>query len=77
MPSTITLTTANVVQDGQNSSLVYNFPNSVQFKDHSITVSKISMYYAWTNAKESSDRKMIIIAFCINFIFNGDVYEHV
>jgi len=50
MPSTITLTTTNVVtQDGQNSSLIYNFPNSVQFKDHSITVSKISMYYSWTN----------------------------
>ena len=50
MPSTITLTTANVVtQDGQNSSLIYNFPNSVQFKDHSICVSKISMYYSWTN----------------------------
>jgi hypothetical protein len=50
MPSTITLTTANVVtQDGQNSSLIYNFPNSVQFKDHSICVQKISMYYAWTN----------------------------
>lgn len=49
MPSTITLTGANVVQDGQNSALVYNFPNSVRFPDHSIAVSKISMYYSWTN----------------------------
>jgi len=49
MPSTITLTGANVVQDGLNSSLVYNFPNSIRFSDHSIAVAKISMYYSWTN----------------------------
>ena len=54
MPSQVTLTTSNVVtQDGQNSSLVYSFPNSVQFKDHSICVSKISMYYSWTNINAS------------------------
>ena len=49
MPSTITLTGANLVQDGLNSSLVYNFPNSIRFSDHSIAVAKISMYYSWTN----------------------------
>jgi hypothetical protein len=49
MPSTITLTSANIAPDGLNSSLVYNFPNSVRFADHSIAVAKISMYYAWTN----------------------------
>jgi len=49
MPSTITLTGANVVPDGQNSALVYNFPNSVRFPDHSIAIAKISMYYSWTN----------------------------
>jgi len=49
MPSTITLTAANLVQDGLNSSLVYNFPNSIRFTDHSLAVAKISMYYSWTN----------------------------
>lgn len=50
MPQQVTLTTSNVVtQDGQNSSLVYSFPNSVQFKDHSVCVAKVSMYYSWTN----------------------------
>jgi len=49
MPSTITLTAANIVADGFNSSLVYNFPNSIKFSDHSIAVSKIAMYYSWQN----------------------------
>jgi hypothetical protein len=49
MPSTITLTAANIIADGLNSSLVYNFPNSIRFTDHSIAVAKISMYYSWTN----------------------------
>lgn len=49
MPSTITLTGANIVPDGLNSSLVYNFPNSIRFSDHSLAVAKISMFYSWTN----------------------------
>ena len=49
MPSTITLTGANLIQDGLNSSLVYNFPNSIRLSDHSLAVAKISMYYSWTN----------------------------
>jgi len=51
MPSTITLTAANIVADGFNSSLVYNFPNSSNFQTIAllspkllyITVGKISM----------------------------------
>lgn len=54
MPSTITLTSANVVADGLNSSLVYNFPNSVRFADHSIAVAKIAMYYSWQNINGST-----------------------
>lgn len=53
MPSIITITGANILNDGQNSSLVYRFPNSVKFTDHSIAVSKISMYYSWTNINAS------------------------
>jgi len=49
MPSTITLTASNVVSDGFNSTLTYNFPNSIKFSDHSIAVAKISMYYSWEN----------------------------
>lgn len=53
MPAIITLTGANIENDGQNSSLVYKFPNSARFPDHSICVSKISMYYSWTNINAS------------------------
>lgn len=50
---TIVLNTSNLVQDGQNNKLVYNFPNSVQFKDDYIAVAQVSMYYAWFNITES------------------------
>lgn len=53
MPSTIVLNTNNVVQDGNNNSLVYNFPNSVSFPHHEIAVQSIDMYYSWTNINSS------------------------
>jgi hypothetical protein len=43
------LNSSNVVNDGRNSTLVYNFPNSVVFKDKYIAVSQIVMYYSWFN----------------------------
>ena len=45
----IILNTANIVPDGQNNKLVYKFPNSILFKDNSIAVSQVSMYYSWFN----------------------------
>ena len=50
---TIVLNTSNLVQDGQNNKLVYNFPNSVQFKEDYIAVAQVSMYYSWFNITES------------------------
>jgi len=49
MPSTIVLNSNNVVQDGNNNQLVYNFPNSVSFPNHDIAVQSIDMYYSWQN----------------------------
>jgi len=49
MPSTIVLNTNNVVQDGNNNQLIYNFPNSVSFPNHEIAVQSIDMYYCWQN----------------------------
>jgi len=46
---TICLTSQNLVADGQNNKLVYNFPNSVQFKDNYVSLSSISIYYSWFN----------------------------
>lgn len=45
----IVLNTTNLVPDGKNNKLVYKFPNSVQFKNNSIAVSSVSMYYSWFN----------------------------
>ena len=43
------MNSSNIVQDGQNNKLIYKFPNSVVFKDNSIAVSSVSMYYSWFN----------------------------
>lgn len=49
MPSTIVINSNNVVQDGNNNQLIYNFPNSVLFTEHEIAVQSINMYYCWQN----------------------------
>jgi hypothetical protein len=46
---TLVLNQTNIVADGQNNKLVYNFPNSVLFEDAYIAVSSISLYYSWFN----------------------------
>ena len=45
----IVMNSSNLVQDGQNNKLIYKFPNSVVFKNNSIAVSSVSMYYSWFN----------------------------
>jgi len=49
MPSTIVLNQSNIVPDGNNSSLVYRFPNSVSFPHHEMAVQSVALYYAWEN----------------------------
>lgn len=46
---TIVLNQNNIVQDGNNNTLVYKFPNSVTFSNSEIAVSQITMYYSWFN----------------------------
>ena len=43
----IVLNINNIVQDGQNNKLVYNFPNSIDFKNKYISVQSVNMYYSW------------------------------
>lgn len=45
----IVMNGTNLVQDGLNNKLVYNFPNSVKLENKYIAVSSISMYYSWFN----------------------------
>ncbi len=49
MVATIVLGEANVINDGANNKLVYNFPNSVSFPNHEIAIQSIYMYYSWEN----------------------------
>jgi hypothetical protein len=46
---TIVVNSNNLVQDGENNKFIYRFPNSVQFKDTSIAVQSVQMYYSWYN----------------------------
>ena len=48
MPQTIVFTQANLVGTG-NNTFEYNFPNSQTFKNASVAISNVSMYYAWYN----------------------------
>jgi len=45
----IILNASNVVNDGNNNTLIYNFPNSIFMKDKFIAVSQIVLYYSWFN----------------------------
>lgn len=45
----LVLNSTNIVPNGQNNTLRYNFPNSVMLKDKYIAVASISMYYSWFN----------------------------
>lgn len=49
MVYTIILNSTNVVQDGLNNKMVYQFPNSVAFPNHEIGIQAIYMYYSWVN----------------------------
>lgn len=50
---TIVLNQSNLVSDGKNSTLVYKFPNSIQFVNSEIAVSSISMFYSWFNIQSA------------------------
>jgi hypothetical protein len=53
MVATIVLNQANVINDGANNKLVYNFPNSVSFPNHEIAIQSLYMYYSWENINPS------------------------
>lgn len=53
MVATIILNQSNLLPDGKNNKLVYQFPNSVQFPNHEIAVQSVNMYYSWSNVNQS------------------------
>jgi len=50
---TIVLNQSNIVQDGNNNTLVYKFPNSVTFSNSEIAIAQITMFYSWLNITSS------------------------
>lgn len=55
----LVLNSSNVVQNGNNNTYVYNFPNSVVLKDKYIAVSQVTMYYSWFNITNSYQNNII------------------
>jgi hypothetical protein len=55
----IILNQSNITQDGLNSELVYNFPNSVVLKDKYIAVSSIAMFYSWFNIQTTYSNNIL------------------
>jgi hypothetical protein len=55
----LVLNQSNITPDGQNSELVYRFPNSVVFKDKYIAVSSIAMFYSWFNIVDTRSNNTI------------------
>ena len=51
----IVLNSSNLLDNGNNNTYVYNFPNSIVLKDKYIAVSKITMYYSWFNISNTLD----------------------
>lgn len=51
----IVMNSSNLIQDGSNNKLVYNFPNSVNLTGKYIAISSISMYYSWFNITSTSN----------------------
>jgi hypothetical protein len=53
MSNIIVFNRNNIVQGTNNSSMIYNFPNSVDLTNASIAVSQVNMYYSWQNINAS------------------------
>lgn len=45
----LVLNASNVLDDGTNSTYIYNFPNSIVLTDKYIAVSSVTLYYSWFN----------------------------
>lgn len=46
---TVVLNNNNVIQNGQNNTLVYRFPTTAVFEKSYVAVASVSMYYSWFN----------------------------
>jgi hypothetical protein len=66
MVATIVLNQNNLVQDGNNNTFVYKFPNSVAFPHHEIAIQSVSMFYSWANIDITLSNNTFTIYFPTN-----------
>jgi hypothetical protein len=66
MVATIVLNQNNLVQDGNNNTFVYKFPNSVAFPHHEIAIQSVSMFYSWANIDITLSNNSLTIYFPTN-----------
>jgi len=71
MPSVIVLNQNNLLANGQNNTLIYNFPNSVSFPHHEIAVQSVSMYYSWVNISAVLGNNIFYIYWPYNTVGNA------
>jgi hypothetical protein len=70
---TIVFNQNNLVQNGNNNTLVYKFPNSVTFSNSEVAISQITMYYSWFNITSALSNN----TFTFNWITsnNDNIYQ--
>lgn len=59
MFSSIVLNSNNVVADGNGNKLVYTFPSSKTFKDNSVVLDSMSLFYSWFNISSSYSNNVL------------------
>lgn len=70
---TLVLNNINVVQNGQNNTLVYRFPTTAQFKNSYVAVASVSMYYAWFNIASQYNNREFSYTWVDGTIFTSTI----
>lgn len=74
--SQIILTMNNVVPDGQNNTLIYNLPSSVNFTGCEICLSQATLFYCWENISQATYRNNTLSYSWLNSSGTGyDVFQ--
>jgi len=60
------LNQSNMVKDGLNSTFVYNFPNSMTFSHHEISIQSVSMFYSWSNISSTLGNNKFTFYYPVN-----------
>jgi hypothetical protein len=59
----VVLNQSNVINNGNNNVLTYNFPGSASFKDAKIAIARIQLFYSWQNINSTYGNNTISIIF--------------